>query len=517
MVSSLPSRSLLPVGLVVEGVSSEADSIAITAGSRAGDAACPACGGRSRRVHSRYTRSLADVPCSGSVMHLSVLVRRFRCAVTGCTARIFAERLGEEVAIPFARRTVRLERLVHHLGLALGGRPGAALAARLMLPVRRDTLLRTLRRHAARPEPAPTAIGIDDWAWKRGQRYGTLVCDLERRRIIDLLPDREPATLDAWLVAHPTVAIVARDRGGYGQAVTRTRPEVLQVADRWHLLENASAAFLGVVRRSMGAIRSQLGATAIDPALLTRAERIQHEGYLQREALNATISKLAKDGFTIRAIVRQTGCSRKTTRQVLRGERSDVFRPRMSSLEPWLVQLDDEWRAGCRKGAELWRRLKALGFRGSLRVVSEWATRRRRTERSPSGHVGKAPSARRLARLMMSGRTQLSKAEAILVAAVENALPPLSKARELVERFQAMIRSRKGDDLGTWIDDAMQGDLASFAIGIRADQKAVAAAIVEPWSNGQTEGQVTRLKLVKRQMYGRAKLDLLRARLIGAG
>lgn len=230
----------------------------------------------------------------------------------------------------------------------------------------------------------------------------------------------------------------------------------------------------------MGAIRSHLGSTAIDPALLTRAERLQYEGYLRREATNAAITKLARNGLTIRAVVRQIGCSRKMARQVLRSERSDIFRPRTSSLEPWLVQLDEAWRAGCRNGAELWRRLQALGFRGSLRVVSEWTTRRRRSERSPSGHVGRMPSARRLARLMMAGRTQLSKAEAILVAAIETALPPLAKARELVERFQAMVRTRKGDALGPWIDDAMEGDLASFAIGLRADQQAVAAAIVEP-------------------------------------
>jgi transposase len=292
---------------------------------------------------------------------------------------------------------------------------------------------------------------------------------------------------------------------------------VLQVADRWHLMENAGAAFLDAVRRLMTRIRRATGTAAIDPTLLTCAERLQYDGYRRREQTNATITRLVKSGFAIEAIVRRTGCSRKTVRQIMRGERSDVFRCRTSSLEPWLDQLDRGWTAGCRDGAELWRRLHTRGFSGSLRVVGECATRRRRSERAPAGGLSRTPSARKLACLMMSGRTQLAKAEAVLVAVIESALPSLAKARELVERFQGMICSGKGEALESWIDDAAASPPASFASGIHADREAVAAAIAEPWSNGQTEGQITKLKLVKRQMYGRAKLDLLRARLVIAG
>jgi transposase len=446
------------------------------------------------------------------------MVRRFRCTMAGCPARIFAERLDPGIAARFARRTSRLNRLAHHLGLVLGGRPGAGLATRLLLPVSRDTLLRILRRRAGRPEATASVIGIDDWAWKRGQRYGTLICDLQRHRIVDLLPDREPATLDAWLVAHPEIAIVARDRGGgYRQAVTRARPEALQTADHWHLMENASAAFLDAVRRLMAAIRRAVGTTVIDPALLTCAERIQYDGYPQRAQANAAITGLAKGELAIKAIVRRAGCSRKTVRQVLRGERSDLFRCRTSSLEPWLHLLDREWATGCHNGTELWRRLQIQGFRGSLRAVGERVTRRRRSVGALPGGVERAPSARRLARLMLSGRTPFARAEATLVATIESALPSLAKARDLALRFQVLIRGRKGETLATWIDAALASPLASFTAGIQADRNAVAAAIVEPWSNGPIEGQITKLKPVKRQMYGRAKLDLLRARLVTAG
>lgn len=402
-------------------------------------------------------------------------------------------------------------------GPTLGGRPAESFARRLMVPASRDTMLRTVRRRAQRPTEPLNVIGIDDWAFRRGQRYGTLICDLERRRVIALLPDRESGTVEAWLSAHPEIAFLARDRGGcYGEAATRALPMATQVADRWHLMENASAAFLNAVRKSMAAIRTAVSAALIDPGRLTCAERLQYEGYRRRTATAEAILRLSRQGLPIRQIVRTTGHSRKLVRDVLRGLTGDVFRTRQSSLEAHLPRLDAEWTAGCRNGAELWRRLRADGFTGSLRVVGEWATRRRRHEQAPEGAPGKVPSARLLARMMTTGRDGLSKAEAVTVATIEAAVPALDEARSLLSSFQTMIRERRPPDLDTWIDTAARGLLASFVNGLSRDRAAVAAALVEPWSNGQTEGQITRLKLVKRQMYGRAKLDLLQARLIGA-
>src|SRR6266704_1794302 len=172
---------------------------------------------------------------------------------------------------------------------------------------------------------------------------------------------------------------ISRDRGGgYGQAATRAAPQAVQVADRWHLMENASAAFLEAVRRSMRPIRLALGSTIIDPTLLTHAERLQHEGYLRREEAYGTIRTLAKAGTPIREIVRRTGRSRKLMREIERGGGGDVFRCRSNILQPHLAWLEAEWSAGCHNGAELWRRLRTTaGFRGSLRIVGEWATRRR--------------------------------------------------------------------------------------------------------------------------------------------
>ena len=383
MQQSFSRSSLTPSGFVVESAYHDGDRAIITVRPSRGFGLCPSCGTVSRRVHSHYRRRVTDLPLSGRIVQLVVIARRFRCDTVLCGRQIFTERFADHVLAPSARRTTRLDCIVHHLGLALGGRPAAGLAKRLMLPVSNDTLLRVVRRRSRPPADRLAIVGIDDWAWRRNHRYASIVCNMERRRVVTPLPDREPATAQAWFAAHPTIAVVARDRGGgYGEAAARALPHAVQVADRWHLMENASRAFLDAVRKSMRQIRRVIGATTINPELLTAAERLQYEGYLRREDTNAAILVLSKNGMPIKQIVRQTGHSRKLVRQVIRGERNDVFRTRQSSLDLHLPWLDDQWASGCRNGAELWRRLTAHGYRGSLRVVSEWATRRRRAEKN---------------------------------------------------------------------------------------------------------------------------------------
>ena len=516
MRHAVQASSLVPIGFVVEGVSNDFGGPVLTVRAASETSRCPGCGAASARIHSRYQRRLTDLPIANKPVHIVILARRFHCDAVLCGRRIFAERFDEKVLAPWARRTTRLDQIVHCLGLALGGRPAAGFARRLMLPVSNDTLLRVVRRRRRSRFAPPTVIGIDDWAWRRNQRYGTIICDLERRKTIALLPDREPATAAAWLSGQRQISIVARDRGGgYALAAAKALPEATQVADRWHLMENASRAFLDAVRKSMRQIRSAIGAATINPDLLTAAERLQYDGYLRREEENAVILRLANEHAPIKEIVRRTGHSRGLVRKILRGQRSDIFRVRESSLELYLPWLDAQWTAGQRNGSELWRRLKSQGFRGCLRVVSEWAGRRRRAEKADAEALAPVPSARTIARLMTIGRDDLSKSETVTIAAIERGVPLLVEARDIVAAFQAMIRKKSLSDLDPWLERARRSLVGSFANGVRKDRAAVAAAIASPWSNGQTEGQITKLKLVKRQMYGRGKIDLLQARVIG--
>ena len=241
---------------------------------------------------------------------------------------------------------------------------------------------------------------------------------------------------------------------------------------------------------------------------------MQYQGYLRREEANAVIRGFVADGISIKEIVRRTGHSRKLVRSVVRGQRTDIFRVRQTSLEPHLPWLEAQWDAGQRNGAKLWRQLRLVGFGGGLRVVTEWATRRRRAEKAENG-LGYAPAARTIVRLMTLERNNLTKAQTITVAAIEERLPDLVEARGVVEGFHEMVRRKSSGDLEAWIERAAKSLVASFANGVIRDRAAIQNAITSQWSNGQTEGQITKLKLVKRQMYGRGKLDLLEARVIG--
>ena len=214
MERSIPPSRLVSPGFLVERFESRGDRVLVAVRSAQAEGCCPCCGTQSRRVQSKYRRRASDLPIAGKCVDLLITVRRFHCDGVLCGRRIFAERFGDEVLAPRSRRTGRLELIVHHLGLALGGRPAASFARRLMVPVSNDTLLRVVRRRAREPAHRLVVIGIDDFAWRRDHRYGTIVCDLERRRPVALLKDREQATAEDWLKGRPSIAIVARDRGG---------------------------------------------------------------------------------------------------------------------------------------------------------------------------------------------------------------------------------------------------------------------------------------------------------------
>jgi len=535
---------LVPANLVVDQVLPASDHVTVMCRSRIAAPVCPGCGHPSSRLHSSYRRRLADLPWQGRRVQVEVQVRRLRCGRPGCAHHIFAERLSA-AAGPHAQRTARLGSLQHHIGLALGGKAGARLAERIGTLVSGATLLRLVRRGApAASDTAPRVLGVDDWAWKRGQRYGTVLVDLEHHAVVDLLPDREADSFAAWLRAHPGVEVIARDRGaGYADGGRRGAPGAVHVADRWHLLENCSAAVLEAVKRNMPALRAAAkpassapaaAATTVPPAAdpdapppMTSAQQLQWQGWQRRVQVHGEVMRLHQQGVPVRHIARELALSRNTVRRWVRGEQPELYRPRMHSLDSWRAVLERRWAEGCRNGAQLWRDLRDLGFKGGMRVVTEWVSRQRLAalEQQP----GPAPAsavqsptrsaaypARRVARMLTADLAALAEPDRGYVERLLALSSALAMVRDLAQRFGAMVRARAADALTPWLTETENSELRGFAAGLRQDEQAVRAALALPWSSGQVEGQVTRLKLVKRQGYGRAKLDLLRARLIHA-
>ncbi len=305
-------------------------------------AQCPVCGCVSNRVHSHYTRTLADLPWHGVPVTLHLRIRRFFCEQTSCRRAIFAERIPG-VADSYARKTERLEHALSLIGFALGGEAGCRLAVELGMVISPDTLLRRLRR-VALPEAAEVRVlGVDDWAFRRGKRYGTILVDLERRRAVDLLPDRQSSTLAEWLRSHPNVEFVSRDRAGaYADGIREGAPQAVQVADRWHLLKNLSEAVERFVDRHRSLVEqaaaSVSGLQMIEHSLAkspTAMLSSKEEGEKQLRRHNRyerylKVVELHRQGLSERAIARALSINRATVRKFLH---SDGFPERAATKE----------------------------------------------------------------------------------------------------------------------------------------------------------------------------------------
>src|SRR3954464_14202551 len=355
---------------------------------------CPICATPSGRVHGRYTRPVADLPMMGRIVSLSLQIRRFRCSNSGCPRRIFAERLP--AAAPFRkRRTVRLAEVQRSLALGAGGEPGSRLAALLAMPVSGDTLLRLIRAVPVDPAPPARVIGIVDWAWRRGQRYGTLIVDLERaNRPIDLLPDRTAETVAAWLKAHPGVEMVARDRAGaYADGVRTGAPEAIQVADRFHLLRNLGDAVGNALNRhhrdlraaakaatALGSLDSAPAEPVVPPVSIVLPKppttRQQHslDKQAARQARFDEVVALDAKGWSKSRIARTLGLDRGTIHGWLKAGQLPTWQQPSgnSTVDVHGDYLRRRWDKGCHNGTRLWREIRELGFTGRASTVREW-------------------------------------------------------------------------------------------------------------------------------------------------
>jgi transposase len=419
------------------------------------------------------------------------------------------------------------------------------------------TLLRLVRATPLPTGPTPRVLGLDDWAWRRGQQYGSILVDLERRRPIDLLPDRSADGVATWLREHPGVEVISRDRAGaYADGARQGAPEAVQVADRFHLLANVGellervlgnhrpalrAAAAAVDRVLAEAVPSQAGLSTISPPESrppTRAHQVQQERRASRLARYEAVVALQQQGFSQCAISEQLGLGRKTIRRYLRAnafpERAQPT-GRVTILAPYEAYLRRRWAAGCHNAHQLWQEIRRRGFPGQApivrRYVARWRSQPARRGRStqlpaPGGSAPPPPrpptrvlSPRQARWLLLRAWDTLEPEEQTYRAHLLDECSAIREARQLAEDFGQLVRQRDRPALPAWLERAeasSQPEVRSFVMGLRRDQAAVEAALSSVWSNGQTEGQVNRLKCLKRQMYGRAKLDLLRKRFLRA-
>ncbi|MFQ5570039.1 MAG: ISL3 family transposase [Rhodothermales bacterium] len=510
----MPTRTIpfsLP-GFHIDHVIQTPDQLLLKASSKAKTARCHDCATASSRIHSHYQRQPSDLPLCQHRVRLVLRVRRFRCVNPDCPKQIFAERLDALVK-PYARRTERLTTALRHIGFALGGQAGARLARKLNMPASGATLLRILHRTPTQQVSAPRVVGVDDWAWRKGSVYGTILVDLERHQPIDLLPERSSQALAAWLQAHPSIEILTRDRSPeYAQGMRLGAPQALQVADRWHLLLNLHEMLKRLIEHLHERIKNL--PLLPEPALLIRqpfvrspAERRARQARRQRrQERYEQVLALRAEGVPLQRIAARVGLSRVTVHRYVHEGRQPNRLPQAaqaSKLDPYLAYLDARHREGCQNARQLWREIKEQGFQGSYRQVCRWMHPRRgqgvpadgdqdRGERhkdtgeSEDGAMGSSP--RRLAWILTLDPDRLSESgQHWLRYLCQDGM--IEKAHELAQRFVRIVTRQSADeDFQGWYQACMASEIVCFtrfASGLWTDRDAVEAATTLPWSNGR--------------------------------
>jgi transposase len=519
---------LLPhlAGVIIEEVVAAAGLLLVLARARVITAECPQCGTVSGRVHSRYQRRLADAAVGGRQVEIRLAVRRFFCPDPGCKRKTFAEQV-DGLTTRYARKTPLLAGVLGRIAVALAGRAGSRLAAGLGAPASRQVMLRLVM---ATPDPeagSPRVLGVDDFATRRGQHYGTLLIDCETGAPLDLIEGRDARPLADWLAAHPGVEVICRDRASaFAEGARTGAPDAVQVADRFHLWQNLAKA----VEKCVAAHRACLADPAPPPAAgdeVPPAAEPADAGppeptgkFAERARRNhALVHALRAEGRSIREIARHLGWGHHT---VQRYDRAATWEelvdgrwkgPRPSRLDPFKAYLDQH--ADGRHGSftRLFREIKAMGYDGSYPVVRDYLSQRATRALLPPA----PPTVRDVTNWLCRRPGTLTEDEQPRLKAILDRCPELEAASSQVRGFATMITDLTGQDLPTWMAAAREAGLpgiSSFAKGLEQDLDAVTQGLTTPWSSGPVEGRVNHIKMIKRQMFGRAGLPLLRKRVL---
>lgn len=526
----------LPEGMVVDQITRTKNGLLIEIVATSATSCCPSCSEPSSSIHCHYRRTLRDAPCAGHHVQLGLTVRKFSCRNPYCERKVFAERFPDFVE-PWARMTIRHCQQITSIGLATCGKGGTRLARRLGIHTTRQTIL---RRIMDLPDSSPGVIlflGIDDFSFRRGCRFGTILVNLESRRVVDLLADREAETSAAWMRQQLELMVVSRDRGGaYASAAAQGAPQATQCADRFHLLKNLGEALEDLLARHLSASRKRQIEVALEEQAPAWRETRQagdsrkaEEGpsaYQQdRLARYQQMIQLHEQGMTQGAIAQQIGISLNTVRRWLVSGCPETARgPYVSRLDPYLPYIFQRWAQGCHNIAQIFRELGAQGYRGTYAGVHDNIVRRlqfggRKTPAEFSPKTPLLPTSRQAIFLFLRPPEELRTQEQETVTRLRQMHLEVDLAYDLVQQFAQMLRERTGELLEPWLAQVQSSnlpELQSFAAGVEKDKEAVRAGLTWWINNGVVEGHVTKLKLIKRQGYGRAGFPLLRKRVLHA-
>lgn len=517
--------------VVIEKVLPDRELVVVQARTSAERAACPACGTASARVHSRYVRRLADSAVGGRPVVIELQVRRFRCRQHACPQAAFAEQV-EGLTFRHGRRSAGLQTVLQHLAVMLAGRAGARLAHALAADVSRSTLLRLIRRLPDPTSHTPRVLGVDDFALRKGHNYGTIMIDIETRQPVDLLPDRTTSTVAQWLLDHPGVEVICRDRSvAYAEAGRLGAPNAIHVADRWHIWHNLAEAVEKTVTQHRALLREPEGTGPTSSAVSLQATDLEPRtsaGPRQSGRLSdrvreqhAAVHSLLNQGAGLRPIARQLGLARNTVRRLAHAATADEllagrWTGRTSILDTYKPYLHQRWAEGCTVARRLFEELRERGYTGGESVVKQYVHRLR--EAFPHDDPPRRnPSVRDVTSWLTRHPDGLHDDQAQQLKAILARCPALGRTAEHVRSFAELMNNRQGRHLGQWMDTVRADDLPtlhSFVNGLGQDLEAVIAGLSLHYSSGAVEGHNNKIKMLKRQMFGRANFDLLRKRVL---
>src|SRR6266567_9284058 len=532
-----------PAGITIDSIDPSANELVIRIACDFPSMPCPECRQPSARIHSCYQRLVADLPCAGRNVILALALRKFVCGTSTCPRKIFTERLPGLVE-SYARMTSRLITLMQAIGLVAGGQKGTRLADRFAIATTPPTLLRHLMQLPVPLTRAVRVLGVDDFAWKKRFTYGTILVDLERRKIIDVLADRESATVEAWLQEHSEVKFVIRDRGkDFTKAATLGAPQAQQVVDRFHMVKNLSEVLQEILGHCRAEIRqaeaplpqlekAEEERTRPLPTAATWQQRTPAQVKKAHQARQASrddryqqMTTLRAQGLTQREAATRMGMSERAVRNWLKRGAAPTnarqFR-RRSIFDPYAAYVLQRWQAGTREGKQLYEEIQAQGFSGTVRIVQRFVQALRDDPEQIT--LAPATAAERFSSntatwLFIRDPKQLTAEKQAELELICQRSETARKTYELTQQFLTMLRKRRGQDFETWLSAVEAShipELGRFAHSLCKDKDAVIAGLTLSYSNGPVEAQVQKLKLVKRSMYGRAKLPLLRQRLLHA-
>ena len=518
------------------------DLVTFRVRAKAGDAACSGCRRRSSRVHARYQRQLADLPLGGRRVQVIAHIRRFKCVSARCPQSTFSEQIPG-LTTPFARRTPPLTEVLVKVALALAGRPGSRLAAELAMPSCRDVLIRLIR---AQPIPGAGQIevlGVDDFAVRRGQSYNTILIDMGTRKPVDVLPDREAGTLAAWLREHPEVQTVCRDRAGaYADGIRTGAPQAIQVADRFHLWKNLCEAAEKTVAAHHHCLRATAAAQAEPaqpeppapmplPEAAAQPWRVTYRLAERTRTRYAEVQECLARGLSRAAVSRELNLDIQTVRRFANATCAEELlgkaEHRATKLDPYIDLVNQRWNEGVTSAAAITAELRAIGFKGDAQTVRRYLKPFRLPGTSPSHpdpHQRKpapaapaVPKPRKISKALLTNPDRLTEDETLIVKNATAGCAYLERLHQHVRSFAKIMAQRRGTELPAWLAAVEADDLPelrSLAAGLRRDLAAVINGLTLEHSSGAVEGNVTRVKRIKRDGYGRANFNLLRAQIL---